>query len=591
MALRLRRGTNAQRQTITPVEGEIIFTTDTKQLFVGDGTTVGGNSVSAPVTSVNGQTGTVSLTSNEISEGNGNLYFTNERAQDATSTMLTGGSHTGIGFTYVDNGNSAGTINAALSDSYVTEVAQDAVKALLDNGTVTNINYTYDDTANSLSLYADVNSFGTITVDPGVFITQFTSGTGYRRHPLVTLTRGVGDTTGEFTNGLICAYLIPNALETIQIVNGGTGYLSAPTITVVPDPYEEVEVTATATCTVSGGVINSVTITAEGNYSRSPTIVVTPTNGGSGAVLRALLYSTNVSRFSIKTPGFGWTVAPNVVVTTDTGDSPSVVATATAAVARVLESSSATDELRLIAGSDKITVLTSETQGKKRVTFDIRNTGEVAGAAQYALPFYGKSGNTLVGARGLNWIQDQGTLQVGSNVQNMDGTIRVIRNVFNINNFQIASEQYHENSNSNTISLVRARGTQTAPAIVQSNDKLGSFTFSGYDGVRFVGSAQIAGRAVGTIVSGSNKLQTDLEFFTSNGSEAQASRGLVLAGLDKKATFYGPIHVHRMTTAQRDALTGLGANTVGYMIYNTTTNKFQGYQNTGGTTLEWVDLS
>lgn len=42
MPLRLRRGTNADRTTITPVQGEPIYTTDTKQLYIGDGTTAGG---------------------------------------------------------------------------------------------------------------------------------------------------------------------------------------------------------------------------------------------------------------------------------------------------------------------------------------------------------------------------------------------------------------------------------------------------------------------------------------------------------------------------------------------------------------------
>jgi hypothetical protein len=46
MALRIRRGTNTQRQQLTggntPLDGELIWTTDTKQLYVGDGTTTGG---------------------------------------------------------------------------------------------------------------------------------------------------------------------------------------------------------------------------------------------------------------------------------------------------------------------------------------------------------------------------------------------------------------------------------------------------------------------------------------------------------------------------------------------------------------------
>ena len=49
MALRLRRGTDAERQIITPVEGELVYVTDTKELYIGDGTTVGGIRVTGEV--------------------------------------------------------------------------------------------------------------------------------------------------------------------------------------------------------------------------------------------------------------------------------------------------------------------------------------------------------------------------------------------------------------------------------------------------------------------------------------------------------------------------------------------------------------
>jgi hypothetical protein len=47
MALQVRRGTNAERLGITPLEGELIYVTDTKQLYVGDGTTTGGTTTIA----------------------------------------------------------------------------------------------------------------------------------------------------------------------------------------------------------------------------------------------------------------------------------------------------------------------------------------------------------------------------------------------------------------------------------------------------------------------------------------------------------------------------------------------------------------
>ena len=47
MALRLRRGTDAERLAITPVAGELVYTTDTKRVYVGDGSTVGGLPIDA----------------------------------------------------------------------------------------------------------------------------------------------------------------------------------------------------------------------------------------------------------------------------------------------------------------------------------------------------------------------------------------------------------------------------------------------------------------------------------------------------------------------------------------------------------------
>ena len=49
MALRLRRGTQAERDDVgfIPESGEPVWTIDTKRLYVGDGTTPGGNLITA----------------------------------------------------------------------------------------------------------------------------------------------------------------------------------------------------------------------------------------------------------------------------------------------------------------------------------------------------------------------------------------------------------------------------------------------------------------------------------------------------------------------------------------------------------------
>jgi hypothetical protein len=48
MSLRIRRGTNADRLTITPDEGELIYVntgTNARKLYIGDGQTVGGRNI------------------------------------------------------------------------------------------------------------------------------------------------------------------------------------------------------------------------------------------------------------------------------------------------------------------------------------------------------------------------------------------------------------------------------------------------------------------------------------------------------------------------------------------------------------------
>ena len=79
MALKLRRGTNAERTAITPVAGELVYTTDTKKVWVGDGSTVGGNIVTGQNDIVDDTTpqlgGNLDLNGNNIT-GTGNINIT-----------------------------------------------------------------------------------------------------------------------------------------------------------------------------------------------------------------------------------------------------------------------------------------------------------------------------------------------------------------------------------------------------------------------------------------------------------------------------------------------------------------------------------
>jgi hypothetical protein len=91
MPLQIRRGLNSQRNSITPAAGELIYVTDDQRLYIGDGTTVGGISVTG---------------------------FTTEDAYDATAQIFANGTHTNITFTHNDVANS---LSAVVSLNTLTE--------------------------------------------------------------------------------------------------------------------------------------------------------------------------------------------------------------------------------------------------------------------------------------------------------------------------------------------------------------------------------------------------------------------------------------------------------------------------------------
>jgi hypothetical protein len=156
MSLRIRRGTENERSGIVFNMGEIVWTTNSQQLWVGDGVTQGGINILAnsagtglfynPTTKKLDFAG-ASYTTDDIAEGTqpGRQYFTAERAQDAAAYMFVHGTHSNITFTYDDTGaDGQGKINASvtLDGIGITAVSQDTNPALGGNLTLNNHNIT-----------------------------------------------------------------------------------------------------------------------------------------------------------------------------------------------------------------------------------------------------------------------------------------------------------------------------------------------------------------------------------------------------------------------------------------------------------------
>lgn len=173
MALQIRRGTSSELLPnvgtgypgIRLALGELVYTTDEQKLYIGDGTTYGGidllANMSGAVTKVNNLTGAVSLTTDEIPEGDA-LYYTASRAVAAVATELTDNNnlHDGISFTWAGN-----NLTATVTGEITTRIQKDVAPKL--GGTLV-LNTSLATTAASASGGTATITYSTQTVPPFV---------------------------------------------------------------------------------------------------------------------------------------------------------------------------------------------------------------------------------------------------------------------------------------------------------------------------------------------------------------------------------------------------------------------------------------
>lgn len=160
MALQIRRGTEAERIGFTPLIGELIYVTDTDEVYIGDGTTPGGIPVSK---------------------------YTADLAKDAAGASLENGTHIGLEFTYDPITK---LVSGSLTDPGISEVAADSTpslggslnlndNAIFGDGSI-DINGNIQAPVFKLKSFADTNERDTIieNPEPGMMIFILDDGTG-----------------------------------------------------------------------------------------------------------------------------------------------------------------------------------------------------------------------------------------------------------------------------------------------------------------------------------------------------------------------------------------------------------------------------
>lgn len=184
MALQLRRGSDAERIAITFAEGELVYTTDTKKIWIGDGVTAGGVNVTAEVElspsqldknlslnnfTINGA-GTIDITGDITTTGN--LSVTGN-ITDVVDITITGNFSTTRSITSVVDVTASGTISGNLSGdgSLITNLPIDGnayqidVKAKDNSVIVDSTTKTFNGT-----FVGDGSGLTNLPIQPGGFV-------------------------------------------------------------------------------------------------------------------------------------------------------------------------------------------------------------------------------------------------------------------------------------------------------------------------------------------------------------------------------------------------------------------------------------
>lgn len=168
MSLRIRRGTDAQRQQITPDEGELIFTTNTQKLYMGDGVTQGGINIGQTLAGAGLVFDSITQTLQATGGGNGGGSGLTSLSQDLNPALggnlnLNSRNITGTGNISVNGSLSVTGLgaNLALNNYNITGTGNISV-----NGTLSVAGLGADLTLNGRSIVGtgSINTNGTLGV-------------------------------------------------------------------------------------------------------------------------------------------------------------------------------------------------------------------------------------------------------------------------------------------------------------------------------------------------------------------------------------------------------------------------------------------
>jgi hypothetical protein len=303
MSLRIRRGTDAQRQTLTFDQGEVVYTTDTKKVYIGDGITAGGTNILATSAGTgvtfNGttqafdfNTSALGITTSDVAEGS-RKYFTTQRAQDAAAALFTATGQPPSSGTIV-GAIATGTIVLNTADLALVNGSRMVISGAGGNGISAGTYFVVSSVGTSVVL---ANSLANAT--NGIQITGISTGS------ITSTTYTAGGTSSGIT------FVYDDVNNVINVVSSGVASL-------ISDNNPRLganlglnsfnitgtgNINTTGTLGVSGGLsrdlsLNSYNLTGTGNVTTTGLLSVTLANYLSGAAITTNGISTGTNTSS-----------------------------------------------------------------------------------------------------------------------------------------------------------------------------------------------------------------------------------------------------------------------------------------------------
>jgi hypothetical protein len=556
MPLKIRRGTNTERSSVVLAEGEIAYTTDTQQLYVGDGSTLGGNAVGG---SGGGLNNLVEDTSPQLG---GNLDLNNNNITGTGNITVTG------------NLDSRGLFSLGTND---VSSNSDSIRTL-------GITRATSTSATLGSQIAARRARGTIfsptTILSGDVISDITS-QGHDGSDYVTSTAILGRATSTISTGVIPGQLefyTANTsgvlTERLRINQLGTIFAYGPIVsenvelesdnssnrllglTLASDDNigsslvirksrgtNEVE-----TSISSDDIISS--ITAQGYdgaaYQISSRIIQRATGSViSGNVPGNIEFYTNNNsgvlqqRLNLTHDGFV-NIGGNLTATGNVTINGYFSATNENAANRMLDliqynsgepgvtvtyrKGRGTSELpQVVLSNDIISGITAQAYDGSGFQISSRILQRVVGSVSTGITpgqieFYttnsaGTSAQRLlIDSSGV--VTVTGGLTVGSTVTT-NGNVRFDNTTYTSGSY-VLFRQYHNTADASNVTFARYRGTSSSPATVLQNDKVADLTFTAFDGTNAVGVGGINLTVTGPVAT--NSIPTRLAFLLHDGT-------------------------------------------------------------------------